>query len=340
MLIAPVPDADPSDARQLPPAPPVISSNRPPSLVQPLPLPSPATVHVDLDGAREIYEGHGWGYRHADDRIFESGMQHLLAFLAENEVKATLFVIARSVRDPARRALLEAAVRQGHEIASHSMHHRYLPQLDAKEKRVEIAESRHLLEQTLGVPVSGFRAPGYRIDRESVEMMAEHGYGWDSSAYPTAHYAEIFRRPVDALCAPHAPVAGSPFVEWPLPDHRPLPIPFNPSYALLLGDWLFRHGVERVRRRGGPLSLLFHLIDLAEPLPANRQRGLSSKIFTLSNLPARTKRERCQRMLDLVKAHYRIVTTETALAEWRTRPAAGGADGSRDVRGEASAGAS
>lgn len=314
-----------------------------PSLHDPVPAQPPATVHVDLDGAREIFEGHGWGYPHADDPIFESGVRHVLDFFAEHRVKATLFVIARSVRDRNRRALLDEAVRQGHEIASHSMNHRYLPQLDTAAKRIEIVESRQLLEQELGVPVRGFRAAGYRIDRESIEMMAEHGYAWDSSAFPTTHYAKVFRSPVETLRAPHEPIAGSSFVEWPLPDHRPFPLPFNPSYSLVLGEWLFRQGVERFRRGGFPLSLLFHLIDIAEPLGAGRLRGVSSKIFTLSTLSARTKRERCQRMLELVKEHYRIVTTEAAIAEWRSRPTAAPtgshAAANSTVCGEAGAGA-
>lgn len=280
-------------------------------------LSPPAAVHVDLDGAREIYEGHGWGWPHADDPIFESGLREFLDFLSANQVRATLFVIARSVLDPCRRPLLEAAVAQGHEIGSHSLTHQYLPSIDPAEKRREIAESRKLLEDELGVPVRGFRAPGYRMDRASLELLADHGYDYDSSAFPTAAHAAALGTTVEALRAPHQPVPGRSLVEWPMPDHRPFPLPFNPSYSLLLGDWLFRSGVRRFRRTGRPLALLFHLIDLADPLPAGRLRGLSSRIFTLSTMPAARKRERCQRMLDLARREYRLMTTLEAIAEWR-----------------------
>ncbi len=281
-----------------------------------------ATVHVDLDGAQEIFEGHGWGYAHADDTVFESGMRNFLDFFAANDVRATLFVIARSVRDPRKRALLDEAVRAGHEIASHSLTHEYLTQLDLAGKRRQIAESRDLLEQELGVPVTGFRAPGYRIDRASIDLLAESGYAWDSSVFPTAKYSSALGIDVDTLKRPHHPVAGSDFVEWPMPDHRPFPLPFNPSYALVLGDWLFRQGLRRFRAQQGPLSLLFHLIDLADPLPSDRLRGLSSRIFTLSQVSAPDKRRRCQGMLDQVRAAYRIRTTGQAIAEWRGASAA------------------
>jgi hypothetical protein len=276
-----------------------------------------ATIHVDLDGAQDIFEGHGWGYSRVDDPVFETGMHHFLDFFAANGVKATLFVVARSIRDPRKRPLILEAMRAGHEIGCHSMTHRYLTQLDTAAKRVELGESRELLQQELGVPVLGFRAPGYRVDRESLELMAELGYEWDSSVFPTAKYSSALNIPIDTLRLPHEPVAGSRFMEWSMPDHRPFPLPFNPSYALVLGDWLFRGGVERFRRSGRPLSLLFHLIDLAEPLSADRLRGWPSKIFTLSTLGSAEKRRRCQAMLDQVKGAYRIMTTGEAIADWR-----------------------
>lgn len=284
---------------------------------------------MDLDGALDIYEGHGWDYPHADDPVFETGMRHFLDFFAANGVKATLFVIARSVLDRRKRPLIEEAVRAGHEIASHSLTHRYLTRIDTAAKRQELGESRDLLEQELGVPVVGFRAPGYRIDRESLELLAEYGYAWDSSVFPTAKFAAALGTPVDRLASPHEPVPGSRLVEWPMPDHRPFPLPFNPSYTLILGDWLFRGGIKRYRAHGRPLSLLFHLIDLAAPLPSDRLRGLTSRVFTLSNLGAEAKRRRCQTMLEQVRANYRIMTTGEAIAEWRRdTESAGAPDGS------------
>lgn len=284
----------------------------------------PVTLHVDLDGAQDIYEGHGWGWSAADDPLFETGMRHFLDFFADNGVRATLFVIARSVKDPRKRPLIDEAVRAGHEIASHSLSHRYLTQLDEAGKRTEIGDSKALLEDTIGTAVRGFRAPGYRIDRRSLELLAEYGYAWDSSVFPTAHYERLVGLPVSVLAAPHEPVRGSTLVEWPMPDHRPFPIPFNPSYTLLLGDWLFRGGLGRFRKSGRGLSLLFHLIDLADPMPRARLRGLMSKIFTLSTLDAASKRRRCQEMLELSRRHYRLMTTLEAIAEWR---ATGGSAG-------------
>ncbi len=48
-----------------------------------------------------------------------------------------------------------------------------------------------------------------------------------------------------------------------MPDHRPFPLPFNPSYALVLGDWLFRGGLRRFREARAPALA---------PLPPDRPR--------------------------------------------------------------------
>ncbi|MDZ4674385.1 MAG: polysaccharide deacetylase family protein [Gemmatimonadota bacterium] len=277
----------------------------------------PASVHIDLDGGVEIFEGHGWRYASGRDPIFDTGLRGFLSFLAEHRIRATLFVVARSLHNPEKRGLIEAAVEQGHEIASHSLTHRYLTSLDTAGKHEEIGASRRLLEQELGITVRGFRAPGYRIDYESLEILAAHGYEYDSSAFPTARYATALHSTVERLRAPHHPVAGQALVEWPMPDHRPFPLPFNPSYALLLGGWLFRAGLDRFRRTGRPLTLLYHLIDLAAPLPAGELPGVAARVFTLSMMSAERKRARCGAMLDRVRQQYRLMTTLEAVEEWR-----------------------
>ena len=114
-------------------------------------------------------------------------------------------------------------------------------------------------------------------------------------------------------------MAGSSLIELPLPDHRPSPFPFNPSYSLLFGTRYFRWGLHRVHRRGTPLILLFHLTDLSEPMPANRLTGWKSRIFTLSNLSGPTKLARCQKMLDLIRERFRILTTQDLIDEWRAQ---------------------
>src|SRR5581483_4959874 len=189
----------------------------------------PAAVHLDLDGATEIYEIHGWRYPASNDPLFESGMSHALQFFAANGIRATLFVIARQLDDPRKREFLEEAVRQGHEIASHTLTHRALPGLKRQEKYREIFESRQRLSGGSGVEVQGFRAPGFRMDRESLEFVAQAGYTYDSSLFPTARFAR--RAGVRQVSGfPHRPLEGHPLLELAMPNPAPLPFPFHPCF--------------------------------------------------------------------------------------------------------------
>ncbi len=148
-----------------------------------------AVVHVDLDGSSAIYRHHGWAYEYADDPLFASGMKNMLAFLKRNDVRATMFTIGSDVEDDQKREWLIEAVRQGHEIASHSLTHPHLSRLSFEEKRTEIAKSRELLTHELDTTVNGFRAPGYEIDRDCLELLERYGYTYDSSAFPTPAFA-------------------------------------------------------------------------------------------------------------------------------------------------------
>ena len=271
-----------------------------------------AIVHLDLDGAQDIYHAHGWKYPHSDDPLFESGLKNALTLFERNSIHATMFVVSSSLDNPLKRELVIEALRRGHEVASHTETHPNLLRLTKEQKRLEMVGSREKLESLLGTAVRGFRAPGYQIDRECLELLAASGYEYDSSVFPTRTFARRLESSVAALSVPHHPVPGSPLWEVPLPDHQPFPFPFSPSYALLFGTAYFRWGVNHFRHRG-PMVLLFHLTDLADPLPRKWLPSWAARVYTLSNMTAEQKREKCQRMLDFVRMRFKITTTRNLL---------------------------
>ena len=275
-----------------------------------------ATIHLDLDGCVHVYRAHGWSYDADEDPLFETGLRRALDFFAQAGARATLFVIAENLDDPRKRGLLMEAVRQGHEIASHSLTHRKLTALKREEKRREIFESRERLARELGVEARGFRAPGFALDRESFDLVEEAGYTYDSSLFPGEGAAR--RIGADQLTeSPHRPLTGRRLVELPMPAYYPLPFPFHPSYGLALGMWYFRLGLRRFQRSRAPLTLLFHLTDFADPLPEERLPNLMARIYTLSNLDVRTKLQCCGQMLELVKRDYQLVDTSQLLESQR-----------------------
>jgi hypothetical protein len=92
-----------------------------------------------------------------------------------------------------------------------------------------------------------------------------------------------------------------------------LPLPFHPSYSLLVGPWYFRLGLRRVGRQAPVFVMLFHLTDFAAPLASAVLRPLASRWFTLSHLSAETKRARCAAMVADLRRTHEIVPTESLL---------------------------
>lgn len=275
----------------------------------------PAALHVDLDGGEDIFRVHGWRWTLEGDPLFRSGLEGALDFFDAEGVKATFFVIARDLEDPGKRDLLEEIVRRGHELGSHTISHRHLPKLAPDEKRREVALSRERIASELGAPVDGFRAPGFEIDRESLELVAEAGYRYDSSLFPTSDFARRVGLPEvpDRPCQ----ILGGELVELPMPGHAPLPVPFHPSYSLVLGTPYFRLGLSRFARRRVPMVMLFHLTDFAEPLPKHALPGFKARLFTISHRSRATKHARCADMLGAIRARFEIGPTAAMLAARR-----------------------
>jgi polysaccharide deacetylase len=272
----------------------------------------PAVVHVDLDGYSAICAAHGWDLAVGRDELFLTGLTNALDALAETGVRATLFVIAQDLEDPDKLRLLRRAVDQGHEIGSHTITHRRLTTLSGREKATEIRDSRERIAAALGVPVLGFRAPAFDLDREVIDLVAEAGYRYDSSLFPNPRAA---RRIGVARVSdwPHRLLPESELVELPLPGYSPLPVPYHPCYSLVVGTWYFRAGLQRTARSGAPLVLLFHLTDFAEPLASGAAPGWKRRFFTLSYISAAEKRRRCAIMMAEVAGRYQLGSTTELL---------------------------
>lgn len=283
----------------------------------------PLAVHVDLDGVHQIFRAHGRSYRGSGDPIFASGMDTMLRLFDDAGIRATLFVIAEDLRDSNKRSALKSAVASGHEMASHTMTHPNLLRATRAQKERELVDSKAIMEDTLGVAVRGFRAPGYAIDSESLEILAGAGYTYDSSVFPTPAFEQRLGLSRDALRRPLRLTAFGNLVELPLPGPLPLGSPIGPSFALAFGMPAFTWAMTRAARRGAPSVLLFHLIDFAAPLEREYRDGARMSLFTLSTRSELSKHAACTKMLDIVGRQFRLTNTQELLAPFtKSKPSA------------------
>ena len=70
---------------------------------------------------------------------------------------------------------------RGHEIASHGYNHNMCNQQTYSDLRRDLTKSRKLLEDIIGSPVFGFRAPNFSIRDDVLKTIQECDYQYDSS---------------------------------------------------------------------------------------------------------------------------------------------------------------
>jgi peptidoglycan/xylan/chitin deacetylase (PgdA/CDA1 family) len=118
----------------------------------------------------------------------QQGADVLLRVLKDHEAVATFGVVGRVALDGAPPEHCPEQIRQihraGHEIASHSMRHRFIPPLRRDDLLDDVSTSRRVLEQCIGAPVHGFIPPFNRPmhfpQRRAFsmsEMLGLHGRG-------------------------------------------------------------------------------------------------------------------------------------------------------------------
>jgi polysaccharide deacetylase family protein (PEP-CTERM system associated) len=128
----------------------------------------------------------------------EANVQRLIASLdatAYRTTKATFFVLGWvAERYP---ALIREVAARGHEIASHGYHHQRLNRLSQREFRQDITTAKALLEDLVGAPVMGYRAPSFSFDENRPwiqDELREAGYRYSSSINPVPHDLYGYRK--------------------------------------------------------------------------------------------------------------------------------------------------
>jgi peptidoglycan-N-acetylglucosamine deacetylase len=121
--------------------------------------------------------------------VYRHALPRLECLFDELNLRGTFFAIGRDLAEPHAAAAVRRLAEHGHEIANHTLDHRYdLVRLARAEIRAQIAEGSAAIERITGRAPLGFRAPGYTITDTVFELLAELGVQYDSSVFPCAAY--------------------------------------------------------------------------------------------------------------------------------------------------------
>lgn len=220
-------------------------------------------------------------------------LDRILQLFDEHDVKATFFTLGWMAANypGAVRRIVEA----GHEVASHGMQHCRVWTQHAEEFRDDAERSRKLLEDVCGVPVLGYRAASWSIDRRTPwahKVLEEVGYKYSSSVYPVS--SDHYGMP-DAPWKPFV-AAGTNIMEIPPTTLRFLgrnvPVAgggYFRLYPLALSTYFLR---RHLRSTPVPYLFYFHPWELDPDQPRLNGISMKSRFRHFLNLKSFEKRLR------------------------------------------------
>lgn len=145
-----------------------------------------ASLSLDLDDKwcyMKIHGDEGW---ESFPSYLNVVVPRVLKFLDEHQLKITFMVVGQDAALENNRPVLKSIVDAGHEIGNHSFHHEsWLHLYTNDEIKDDLIKAEEAIEQAVGQRPIGFRGPGFSISYEIVAVLAQRGYIWDGSIFPT-----------------------------------------------------------------------------------------------------------------------------------------------------------
>jgi peptidoglycan-N-acetylglucosamine deacetylase len=149
-----------------------------------------AAVSIDLDEIHHYYAIHGLtAAGRAEHAVYDRAVPRASEWAESLGLPLTFFVVGRDLERPENAETARALVQRGYELANHSLSHLYdLTRRDRAEMAREVAGGIEALTRAVGTRPVGFRAPGYLVNDELIDVLASFGVAYDSSVFPSPPY--------------------------------------------------------------------------------------------------------------------------------------------------------
>lgn len=150
-------------------------------------MPKPlASLSLDLDNRWSYMKTHGDEGWETYPSYLDVVVPRVLSLLAERNLRITFFVVGQDAALDANRPALRAIAEAGHEIGNHSFHHEPWLHLYTREQiQEELRATEESLLAATGRRPTGFRGPGFSFSDDVLQVLAERGYQYDASTFPT-----------------------------------------------------------------------------------------------------------------------------------------------------------
>ncbi|MCA9237904.1 MAG: polysaccharide deacetylase family protein [Planctomycetales bacterium] len=305
-----------------------------------------ASLSLDLDNRWSYMKTHGDEGWDSYPSYLDVVAPRVLEILAARKLRITFFVVGQDAALEANRNALRAIADAGHEIGNHSFNHEPWLHLYARDEIAEeLRSAEHAIEMGTGCRPTGFRGPGFSFSPDVLETLAERGYGYDASTFPTflgpvarlyyfftarlsreqqeerkqlfGRFAEGFRS-----LRPYAWTDVAPeLVEIPVTTMPLAKIPIHASYILYLArfsrplaQWYFAAALTLCRLLRVEPSILLHPLDFL-----GADDGVGLEFFPAMDKPSAWKVDVVTRVIDRLQKHFRVVAMDDHAAAVRER---------------------
>jgi polysaccharide deacetylase family protein (PEP-CTERM system associated) len=203
----------------------------------------------------------------------------ILNLLAERGIHGTFFILGWCAeRSP---GLIRKIAAAGPEIACHGFSHRLIYDQTQDEFREEARRSKHFLEDTIGMSVTGYRAASFSITQRSLwalDALIDLGFEYDSSVFPIRHDRYGIpgaSRDIGPIKAP----SGRTLVEFPMSaaSFGGVRVPVSGGgYFRLLPYAVTRAGLKQINERTGqPFTFYLHPWEVDPTQPRLKVKAFS-----------------------------------------------------------------
>lgn len=305
-----------------------------------------ASLSLDLDNRWSYMKTHGDEGWEAFPSYLDIVVPRVLELLAERNLRITFFVVGQDAVLEANRPALRSIADAGHEIGNHSFHHEPWLHLYSREQiDEELRRTEDALAVATGQRPTGFRGPGFSFSDDVLQVLAERGYRYDASTFPTflgplarMYYfftarlsseqqeerKQLFGRFSEGFRSlrPYAWTSVAPeIVELPVTTMPVSKVPIHASYLLYLARFsrplaraYFAAALTLCRLLRVEPSILLHPLDFL-----GSDDGVGLEFFPAMDKPATWKVEVVSHALDQLQSRFEVVAMDDHAAAARRR---------------------
>ena len=189
----------------------------------------------------------------------ERNTHKILELLAARDTRATFFVLGWvAERHP---GLIRSIAQAGHEVASHGYAHELITAQTPRTFREDVRWAKQILEDLIGDPVLGYRAPSSPLNGEmtwATPILVEEGFTYHSSIAPVLSLGGRCRVTEKSVSYYQLETGAGPL--WEIPQMIVRVAGIKLSYAevsclRILPHTMLRQKVERMEAKGRSLTV-------------------------------------------------------------------------------------